>query len=70
MLCARCHGLMVPTMLVDEESPAGCVSSGWRCLQCGEIIDSVIVAHRTGYWDPIRGRSRLHRTVVEVSSCS
>lgn len=68
MICPRCHGLMVTITLVDEEGSAGCVSSGWQCLLCGEVIDSVIVANREGPREPMRNRARSHGTVVAVSS--
>ena len=48
MRCARCGGLMVREKFEDFE---GLGSSdheftGWRCLNCGAIVDPVIAAHR------------------------
>lgn len=45
MNCLRCHGLMVTIRLEDAGSSSLCFS-GWQCLLCGEVIDSVIKAHR------------------------
>jgi hypothetical protein len=45
MNCLRCHGLMVTIRLEDAEGSSLCVSS-WKCLICGEVIDSVINANR------------------------
>ncbi len=68
MICPRCHGLMVPLTLVDVEASASCVSAGWRCLLCGEILDSVIVANRNGPLEPMLGRrARPHGDMVAVS---
>ena len=67
MICPRCHGLMVTITLVDEEASASCVSSGWQCLLCGEIIGAVIVANRTGPRKPMGGRARPHGIMVAVS---
>ena len=40
--CHRCGGLMVPEEVVEIRS------IDWRCISCGERIDSVILAHRGG----------------------
>ena len=48
MRCARCDGLMVREKfedlgglgLSDHEY------AGWRCINCGAIVDPVIAAHR------------------------
>ena len=46
MTCQRCDGLMVPERYDDlERGSAGYGSSGWRCLNCGAIVDPVIAAH-------------------------
>lgn len=47
MTCPRCDGLMVRERYDDLElGSAGYEISGWRCLNCGAIIDPVITAHR------------------------
>ena len=48
MKCARCGGLMVREQFQDL---GGLGSSdyeyaGWRCINCGAIVDHVITAHR------------------------
>lgn len=46
--CPRCHGYMVP-LIPDgsEEIVLGpCESFGFRCVNCGERIDPLIVANR------------------------
>ncbi len=46
MTCQRCAGLMVRERYDDLGlGSAGYESSGWRCLNCGAIVDPVIAAH-------------------------
>ena len=69
MSCVRCHGLMVPTRL---EEAAGVTSggslSGWKCLLCGEVIDSVITANRKHPQEPKRNRARLRNGAVPAKA--
>jgi RNase P subunit RPR2 len=47
MTCQRCDGLMVQERYDDLElGSAGYEISGWRCLNCGAIVDASIAAHR------------------------
>jgi len=46
MTCQRCDGLMVRERYDDVVSgSAGYESVGWRCLNCGAVVDPVIAAH-------------------------
>lgn len=46
MTCQRCNGLMVRERYDDLElGSAGYEVFAWRCLNCGDIVDSVIAAH-------------------------
>jgi hypothetical protein len=46
MTCQRCEGLMGLERYDDLElGSAGYEVSAWRCLNCGSIVDSVIVSH-------------------------
>lgn len=46
MTCQRCDGLMVREQFDKLEfDSAGYEISGWRCLNCGAIVDSVIATH-------------------------
>ena len=45
--CLRCHGLMVREVCLDLFNSRGeidCLAA--RCVQCGEIVDSVILGNR------------------------
>ena len=51
---------MVPTRLEEAVGAASGESiSGWKCLLCGEVIDSVITANRKSYQEPVPSRARL-----------
>jgi hypothetical protein len=55
MNCLRCHGLMVTIRLEDPGSSTLCFS-GWQCLLCSEVIDSVIDTNRKGLHVPTLSR--------------
>ena len=47
MQCHRCNGVMVLEQLSDFYNAAGRLSSlSWRCINCGEIVDPVIIRNR------------------------
>ncbi|MGQ0812361.1 MAG: hypothetical protein ACT4OO_14210 [Nitrospiraceae bacterium] len=57
MTCPRCHGLM--TAITMMEAASGETVSGWQCLMCGEVVDSIIEANRKGHRVPLPNRARL-----------
>ncbi len=46
MNCTRCQGTMVTDYLLDMEESGDVWASSWRCLMCGEVVDSTILKHR------------------------
>ena len=55
MTCQRCHGLMVRERYGDLElGSAEHEIPSWRCLNCGAIVDPVIMArhHTTHKTEP------------------
>lgn len=44
MRCKRCGGLMIPMEFF--ESIGGDRFWGWKCINCGELVDKVIVFNR------------------------
>jgi hypothetical protein len=43
MTCSRCSGFMVEEHLLDFDGTYGQMwATGWRCMNCGRIHDSVI----------------------------
>jgi hypothetical protein len=46
MRCQRCHGFMISDHFMDTLNVSGEMNfKGWRCLNCGDIVDPVIVRH-------------------------
>ena len=63
MTCLCCDGLMVHEKFEDLD---GLWSSdheflGWRCLNCGAIVDSIIAAHKR--ITSFQRNTRLYRTL-------
>ena len=58
--CSRCGGLMRPQWCFNVNYDAGEMEIlTWRCLQCGEMIDPVILANRQNPAPPVtKQRSR------------
>ena len=48
--CRRCRGYMEHEMCIDLESDSG-RSTCWvlRCIQCGDIVDEVILQNRSSF---------------------
>ena len=48
MTCLRCEGFMVREKFENLEGlwSSDYEFTGWRCLNCGAIVDPVIAAHR------------------------
>ena len=44
--CTRCGGLLVEEFCLDL-SNSECTTAAQRCVQCGELVDPVILANRT-----------------------
>ena len=46
MRCHRCHGYMITDHFMDILNGNGEMDfKGWRCLNCGDITDPVILRH-------------------------
>lgn len=63
MSCHRCHGLMVRDSFVDLRDDTGRLKfQGWRCVNCGEVVDPVVLAHRVDEQPlPYCGKTRDRR---------
>lgn len=45
MTCTRCGGLMTQDSFLDMlDTDIG--FNAWRCISCGDIVDSVVLANR------------------------
>lgn len=45
-LCQRCQGYMVREYYMDRFDENCLWGSGWRCVNCGAVIDPVIHVHQ------------------------
>lgn len=59
MTCHRCSGWMIEEEFCDFLDGEVCFS-GSRCVLCGDIVDPVILRHRTRRPEP-RATRRRHR---------
>ena len=49
MTCTRCQGCMAKDHFMDLlESAGGMWMAGWRCLNCGNVLDPVMERNRRG----------------------
>lgn len=54
MSCPRCSGLMVPHKYTDLEGLTGApYCEAWRCVNCGDLVDAVVLEHRVGAARPV-----------------
>lgn len=60
MTCERCHGCVVQEQFLDALDDTGRLGfSGWRCINCGDVFDGVVLQHRTaGTSGPYRSQRR------------
>jgi hypothetical protein len=63
MDCRRCDGLMIRDSFLDLRDDTGRLKfEGWRCVNCGEVVDPVVLTHRSEMpTGPYRGRTRDRR---------
>lgn len=54
MTCDRCNGLMVSERIYDFQGMSSdlCVD-GYRCLLCGNLVDTVILENRSRSTDAV-----------------
>jgi hypothetical protein len=71
MRCLRCQGCLVPERLVDLLDDTGQLHcDGWRCLNCGAILDPLVLGRRDR-GEPVsadrpRPKRRWNRQLVPV----
>ena len=57
-MCARCGGLMVHDFCLDVLTSIGeSKFDAKRCVQCGEVVDPVILRNRGSRQEPMTSRS-------------
>ena len=58
--CIRCKGMLAPESLLDLLDNTGQMHRwAYRCIQCGDILDPLILKHRTG--DVLPSPQNVHR---------
>jgi hypothetical protein len=63
-LCPRCCGLMVKERFEDLPGDLGGRHfHGVRCVNCGEILDPLILEHRTQRPKPMNNRRRVRQQI-------
>jgi hypothetical protein len=63
MTCTRCRGCMVMERFMDMRDDTGQLEfQGWRCLNCGDVLDGVVLRHRADQGaSPYRSSRRWSR---------
>ena len=62
MTCTRCQGCMAKDHFLDlMESAESVWMTGWRCLNCGNVLDPVMERNRLG-----RGMAAVVSTTREL----
>ncbi len=46
MNCPKCNGLMMYEKFMDMAETSSFYFYGWRCVFCGNVVDSIIMANR------------------------
>ena len=66
--CPRCGGPLIKAGLFDLFDDTGHMHRwAWRCVQCGDIVDSLILKHRMGINLPaLNAMSRRRWTSMEA----
>ena len=69
MECPRCHGLMQDQTYIDPQDESGIISIiALRCVNCGEVLDPIILRNRSSTPAPMNGRARItHKTALANS---
>ena len=62
--CQRCSGMMMRHEIYDWEDNYR-QTPAWRCVNCGEVVDALILQHRPNGNVP-RRRRILHQTPLQM----
>ena len=46
MPCNRCGGWMTPDQFTDLLNSSELLFDGWRCVNCGEVVDRLVLQNR------------------------
>jgi hypothetical protein len=70
MSCVRCGGLMVPEFCMDLLNSTGELDcEARRCVQCGEVVDPLILQNRRTQHEAVNPRTtRVSQSVGSMSA--
>ncbi len=66
MTCQRCDGFMVNEDLMDLLESKEMLCRGWRCINCGETVDHLVIKNRENPLPEPLGSKRRWKKVVAV----
>jgi hypothetical protein len=68
--CVRCGGLMVPEFCMDLLNSTGELDcEARRCVQCGEVVDSLVLQNRRTQHEAVSSRrTRVSQSVRSMSA--
>ena len=65
MECMRCRGLMAEDHFIDLQETGGLMwMKGWRCLNCGQVVDPLIEQNRRLQEAPVLGSGATRRSCL------
>jgi hypothetical protein len=67
MNCGRCQGLMISDRFVDLEETGHLWMTGWRCMNCGHVVDHVTQHNRKLQAQGLGDVATVKRTVQHAS---
>lgn len=67
-MCQRCGGFVVQEWLVDKYDPENQRVGGYRCVNCGDLTEPLLVQHRSVKALPVKfGRKPRHFDPVQLT---
>ena len=67
MNCGRCQGLMITDRFIDLEETGYLWMTGWRCMNCGHVVDHVTEHNRKLQAQGLVDVATVKRTVEHAS---
>jgi hypothetical protein len=70
MNCRRCQGLMISDRFIDLEETGHLWMTGWRCMNCGHVVDPVTEHNRTLQAQGLVDVTMVNRTAGHAATMS
>jgi hypothetical protein len=65
MTCERCNGLMASERICDLQGTGDLCVDGYRCLNCGNPVDSTILENRQPSIDAVKPFRRIKQRIPQ-----